>query len=210
MEETSSSTLKTYIVGDEITYNEMKFYVISPSDTTQDYVTLLKDEPIKYIDADWSTTEIASKISQDSNVYLQTAYLYSDTCVSAGDTSGCSTNYGTSSVKQIVDAWSNAKLTQSDLKEVEGYKARLIKYQELITNLGYEAKTEGTIFKSTNGETPDWVYNSNYWYLTMSAYNDFSFDIYGVDNDGRLFKDHTVYNYEGVVRPVINLLKSAI
>ena len=209
---------KEYNVGDEITYKGMKFYVIAPSDTKQDYVTLLKDEPIKYSDANWSTTEIASKISQDSNGYLTTAYLYSDTCVSAGDTSGCSTDYKTSSVKQIVDAWSNKNLSQSNLKEIDGYRSRLITYHELIDDIGFEKNTVCTVSCFESIEVlggREWIYNEDYsYYWTMSAYNDSTPYVWTVSYYNGHLNHYNVGDvdgsYSGVVRPVINLLKSAI
>ena len=80
-----------------------------------------------------------------------------------------SSDYATSEIKKVVDAWKDAKLTESELKEDSlGYKARLLTHDELTTNLGYEKTTTGTVPASSNGETPSWVYNSGYWYWTMS------------------------------------------
>ena len=213
VEETVTSEDEDYSVGDEITYNGIKFYVISPSYKTQDYVTLLKAEPIKYSDADWSTTEITSKISQDSNGYLNTAYFYSDTCASVhgSGSSGCNAYYDMSSGKQIVDTWSNTKLAQNDLKEVEGYKARLLTIGELTTNLGYDVNntSAGTRLLLT-AEVPSWVHNSNYWYWTMISYKDYDNEVWIVEKNGDLDCKYVFDTYGGVVRPVINLLKSAI
>ena len=211
--EEENGKYKKYSVGDEITYKGINFYVIAPSDTKTEYVTLLKAEPIKYSDADWSTTEIASKISQDSNGYLQTAYLFSDTCtsiaISNGTATGCNTDYKLSSIKQIVDTWSIAKLTQDNLKEVDEYKARLITKDELLDNLGYSYSNTATIPIIKNKNVPSFVYDSNYWYWTMSPYNDSDSNVWGVFDTGSLSRG-TLYSSNGVVRPVINLLKSAI
>ena len=187
-----------YNVGDEITYKGMKIYVIAPSDTKQDYVTLLKETPL--------TVEETTAYGSTSTYVSSNGYggAYYD------NTDPKSSDYATSEIKKVVDAWKYAKLTESDLKiDSLGYKARLLTHDELTTNLGYELKTEGTIYKSTNGETPSWVYDSDYFYWTMSPYNDSAFNVWYVGLDGNLLYDY-VYGFIGVVRPVINLKKSAI
>ena len=223
---------KEYNVGDEITYKGMKFYVIAPSDTKQDYVTLLKETPLTVDEVNtygvghvnrYTYSSVGTAYNQ--NGYGGMAYYSSPTCgyPTAGSstrvTTGCTNNYDKSEIKYAVDAWSNAKLTQSDLKEVDGYKARLLTHDDLTTNLGYEKTTTGTVPASSNGETPSWVYNSDYAYWTMSPRNDsiynvwFVSDWYGVLNfDASMYGNHYfVYDISiGGVRPVINLKKSAI
>ncbi len=201
---------KAYKIGDEITYNGINFYVIENSDENSDTVTLLKAEPLKKGEVDLSSTEIANKVSYNSNNYLTMAYYARDNCVSAGDISGCTTDYKLSDVKQVVDVWSNSKLKSSYLKEDKtGYSARLITVDELTDNLGYGDNGQGTIKMSQNGETPSWVYNSNYLYWTMSQYEDSTSYVWRVDGDGDVYYND-VYSNIGFVRPVITLLKSAI
>ena len=203
-------TYKAYKIGDEITYNGISFYVIENSDENSDSVTLLKAEPLKKGEVDLSSTEIANKVSYNSNNYLTMAYYARDNCVSAGDISGCTTDYKLSDVKQVVDVWSNSKLKSSYLKEDKtGYSARLITVDELTDNLGYGDNGQGTIKMSQNGETPSWVYNSNYLYWTMSQYEDSTSYVWRVDGDGDVYYND-VYSNIGFVRPVITLLKSAI
>lgn len=79
---------------------------------------------------------------------------------------GCITNYADSEIKYAVDAWKSAKAPLAT-------EARLILFDELIDNLGYEW---GTINPSTEGwkpssSTPSWVYNDSYWYWTDSETN---------------------------------------
>ena len=200
-------TYKAYKIGDEITYNGINFYVIENSDENNDSVTLLKEEPLKKGEVDLSSTEIANKVSYDGNNYLKMAYYSKDTCVTVGD-AGCTTDYNSSNIKQVVDVWSNSKLKSSDLKEDKtGYSARLITYNELIDNLGYGDNGQGTIKMSQNGETPSWIYNSNYWYWTMSKYEDSTSDVWFVINGGSVYS--TSVGDNGSVRPVITIKKSA-
>ena len=209
------TTYKAYKIGDEVTYNGINFYVIENSDENSDSVTLLKEEPLKKGEVDLSSTEIANKVSYDGNNYLKMAYYSKDTCVTVGD-AGCKTDYNSSNIKQVVDVWSNNKLKSSDLKEDKtGYSARLITYNELIDNLGYGDNGQGTIKMSQNGETPSWVYNSNYLYWTMSQYEDSTSYVWRVDGDGDVYYDAGMGRFNvddggGTVRPVITLLKSAI
>ena len=51
---------------------------------------------------------------------------------------GSGSTYATSDVKSVVDAWSAARFT-NQLETVDGYSARLLKYEE-FPNLGYENK----------------------------------------------------------------------
>ena len=185
-----------YNIGDTITYKGINFYVIAPSDTKQDYVTLLKAEPLT---SQETTTYGSTSTYVTSNGYGGAYY---------DNTDPKSTNYDDSDIKKVVDAWKEAKLTQDDLKEVDGYTTRLLMYDELFDNLGYEIQTCGTDeCKKYTENTPSWVYNSNYWYWTMSPYNDSASYVWYVNNNGYL--NGLVYG-DGVVRPVINLLKSAI
>ena len=222
-----------YNIGDEITYKGMKFYVIAPSDTKQDYVTLLKETPLTVDEVNtyggvgtsnnhvniyttYNTSASYYQKAYDANGYGGMAYYSSATCgyPTAGSSSGfttigCTTNYDESEIKKVVEAWKDAKLTESELKEDSlGYKARLLTHDELTTNLGY-AKQTGTTPPSSNGEMPSWVYNSDYRYWTMSQWGA-SF-VWLVGSNGNLDYCYVDGSYNnGVVRPVINLKKSAI
>ena len=190
-----------YNVGDEITYKGMKFYVIAPSDTKQDYVTLLKAEPLT---------------SQETTTYGSTSTFVTSNGYGGADydnTDPYSTNYDDSDIKKVVEAWSKAKLTQDDLKEDSlGYKVRLITFEELQNNLGYNQATWNVSYYIVNAEsTPSWVYNSDYLYWTMSPDNDSNIYVLYVSSSGYLYDGSVSYDgYGRVVRPVINLKKSAI
>ena len=113
-----------------------------------------------------------------------------------------------------MDRWAIDKLTERDLKSINGYKARLITFDELVDNLGYEYKIiitalQGYIFSET---TPNWVYNDNYWYWTMTPYESSKHQeiVWSIKEDGKLTESFPFTQNAASVRPVINLLKSAI
>ena len=128
---------------------------------------------------------------------------------------GCTTDYAKSEVKYVVDAWALDKLKANDLKEDKtGYSARLITVDDLVDNLGYTIIDGNTYFTPTADVTPSWVYNSKYWYYTMSQYEDSSSIVWIVRVNGNVgggSVHNNGGNYRlGSVRPVITLLKSAI
>ena len=88
----------------------------------------------------------------------------------------------------------------------------MITYDELTDELGYEKASRGTIMPSSNGDTPNWVWNSGngagYW--TMSGVADSTDRAWCVIGDGGLSRNFVNGYSNGAVRPVINLLKSAI
>ena len=211
---------KEYNVGDEITYKGMKFYVIAPSDTKQDYVTLLKAEPLTVDEVNTygaghvnmyvtsNTSDSYYQKAYNVNGYGGMAYYTSSTCGYNGS-SGCTNDYKESEIKYVVDAWELDKFKLNELKEVDGYSTRLITSEELFSNLGYDTnQTTADGHPVPTTDVPSWVYNRNYHYWGMDSYNDSSSNVYSIDYDGRL-SGNLVVNSD-VVRPVINLLKSAI
>ena len=191
---------QAFKVGDKITYKGEEYYTIEASSKTQDYVTLLKAEPLKSDEMRdiISGTEIASKVNL-SGTYAEVAFL-------------TKSDYSQSVIKQVVDVWANSKLTISDLKEVGNYKERLIKFEDLINNLGYDRATFIVSYYQVNPEyTPSWVYNDNYWYWTMSQVEDSNYQVWSVGNSGHLNEYEVDYgSLNGAVRPVINLLKDKV
>ena len=194
-----------YKVGDIVPYNGMDFYVIKDSSSKDDSVTMLKAEPItsSEISSYLPSTEIASKVDT-SGTYAAMAYYSKANCVSAGDQSGCSTDYTVSDVKQLVDMWKTNYASSAS-------EARLITLDELVDNFGYEYDDSNPTSKSYNKTviTPIWVYNSNYFYWTMSQYLDSSFDVWYVNGNGVISSNYVgnSYNSDHAVRPVIILSK---
>ena len=177
-------TYTAYTVGDHVSYNNVTYYVIEDSDTSSDTVKLLKENPL-------TKTEIEgyniSGLTVGGSTYGKVQY-------------GSSVDYSQSTVKQVVDKWAEGAVKSGDTAT-----ARLISHDDLVNNLGYENRVD-TINPSSNGTTPTWVYNSNYWYWTMSQYG-VSSDVWGVNYGGELFSNGV--SGSGMVRPVLVLSKSA-
>ena len=217
----TTTTYKEYKIGDIITYNGMNFYVIENSDENSDSVTMLKAEPLTVDEVNTygvghvnRYTDSSVGTAYNNNGYGGMTYYSSETCGYVNNSrvyDGCTTDYAQSEVKYAVDAWAKDKFQSSDLKKDEtGYSARLISHDDLINNLGYiDSLDTGKTTASSNGETPSWVYNRNYWYWTMSQCGDSASNVWVVDSDGRL-GSHGVGFIDGVVRPVVTLLKSAL
>ena len=215
-----------YKIGYKISYHGINFYVMKNSKKTDSTVTLLKAEPLTVDEVNtygvghvnrYTSSSIGTAYNQ--NGYGLMAYYTSTTCgyPTAGNSTyvetGCTTNYAQSEVKYVVDAWAVDKFQTSDLKEDEtGYSARLITLNELKDTLGYEYFNNGSLeeYRLTS-DTPDWVYNSKYYYWTMSPYEDSNSIVWKIETNGNLNKWSGISNgYGGGVRPVINLKKSVI
>ena len=180
-------TYTAYSVGDSVTYNNVNYYVIKNSGTTESSVTLLKAEPLSYSEVQTYSAGTGASI-YDKNGYGGMQYHSS------------SNSYEGSYIKTAVDAWKAAKAPAAT-------EVRLITIDE-VSSLGYEWYDNGsTAFWQKTENTPTWVYNSNYWYWTMSPYSDSSSDVWNVDESGGI-------GYHGgsggAVRPVIVLSKSEL
>ena len=102
-----------------------------------------------------------------------------------------STNeYDLSSVKDYVDNWAATTFINDELKEVNGYSARLL------------TKDEADIL---SGHSFTWfVGNNRYWTMTPYIYN----NIYLVSGDSIVYVGRSASSVN--VRPVINVYKSAL
>lgn len=114
------------------------------------------------------------------------------------DTSNNQVNYN--SINGILDNYASNIL--NDLKEVDGYKIRLITIDELI-KLGFSDKTN-TNYYEESVDTPYWIglNNSNYWVMNKP--------FMVVNYEGNNYVYEADYNDYAYVRPVINVYKSAI
>ena len=188
-EETSPTpTYRSYQVGDHVSYNGVTYYVIEDSDTTNDTVKLLKEEPLTKAEMD--NLNLSGITVSEQNGYGKVQF-------------GSSSDYSTSTVKQVVDAWKNTIVSSVDIETV-----RLISHSDLVDNLGYinSVDTSQTT-ASSDGITPNCVYNSNYSYWAMNSWNDSDSVVWIVSGDGRLYGNGV--NTSGMVRPVLELNKSA-
>lgn len=191
--QTNEITNKQYQVGDEISFNNEKWHVITESPASDDYVVVLKD--------------------QDLNDLKQKPYYE---CPEEDDNSiNCSMKMSNDYQKSVVkkyfdDTYINA-LNKNNLKEVNGYYIRLITINEL-ESLGCNLSEESC------SNAPSWLTSDIVsWtmsYTTESPTNDannafvysFGYDSYNGTNG--IYKTGVGSTLN--VRPVINLLKSSI
>ena len=180
-------TYTAYTVGNQVTYNNVNYYVIENSDTTQSTVKLLKAEPL-------SAQEISDYKPSEAQASGNGMQYHSS-----------SNSYEGSYIKTAVDAWKAAKAPAAT-------EVRLITIDE-VSSLGYEWYDNGsTAFWQKTENTPTWVYKSDYWYWTMSPCNDSSSDVWNVVGSGRFGVSGVSdgYGIGGAVRPVIVLSKSEL
>ena len=235
-----SITYDTYSIGDVVTFAGSNWYVIKNSSSEEDYVTLMKEKVLTNAElgdyaANYTVTcdypmmtggiHGCTTIGETITLpYGTMSYYWSDTCHYSGsygytgdDWSGCEghNDYEGSKVKEFLEGTYINTLGETNLKEVDGYKVRLITKEELQTNLGYATEMTGSYYEYSATNTPSWVYqnfgenqNNVYGYCTMTPRSENSFGVWRVSGTGNL--DYgSVYSGDGV-RPVINLLKSNI
>ena len=209
--------VKVYSVGDQITVANETYHIISVP-ANEDYVVALKDEPLTTSQLNtygaghlnrntWSSVGTA----YDNNGVGEMAYDSSDTCGYVNGSyvdSGCTTSYNSSEVKYAVDAWATAKFTD-ELKQVDGYGARLITYDEYYAMGEIERQETPTAPVNVFVPSYNWMYSNDYWYWTMTPDGDSSSSVWDVSDGGSLYNS-LVHNYNGAVRPVINVYKSKI
>ena len=179
-------------VGDVVEFADTEWRVIKSSTAAEDYLTLLKEEPFTLED-------------------LRSVYCYS--CNREDVTwSYDSTSYSSSNVRSYLDTYAS-HLGTNNLKEVDGYKIRLLTREELNGELGC---TGGNC---TSSPYASWLYQNggSYW-IMPSMYNN-QLDLSVVGNNGGIFWTDVYYenprtsyrDYQySRVKPVINLLKTAI
>ena len=190
--EEAAPTYTAYEVGDEVTYNNINYYVIKDSSTSEETVTLLKAEPLSYSDVQTYSQGTGAQ-TYDQNGYGGMQY-------------GTTSTYSTSYVKQAVDAWKTAQAPNAT-------NARLITLDDLRDNLGIElTQSNATSLQITVTEdTPTWVMGENYWYWTMTTNTDKTAEVWYVDgrSTATVFSNG-VQSGSGAVRPVITLSKTNI
>ena len=239
-----STTYDTYSIGDEVNFAGSNWYVIKNSSSEEDYVTLLKEKVLtneelgEYAASQTITCEasyaangsygctIEGQIVIEKNDTIP--YYWSDTChyggyfgYTSGDLSGCNghNDYEGSKVKEFLETSYIATLGETNLKEVDGYKIRIIKVEELQNNLGYSTELKGSNYDYSPENTPIWVYKNfsdsnnatrGYWTMTPGILTDSVSTVTGLSiSPSSIFINYGVDgNYR--LRPVINLLKSSI
>ena len=181
-------TYTAYTVGDHVSYNGVTYYVIEDSDTTNDTVKLLKENPLTKTEMD--DLNLSGITITEQNGYGNVKY-------------GSTVDYSTSTVKQVVDKWAEGAVKSGDTAT-----ARLITFDELLPNLGYDWSITSDGLGETpeaNENVPTWVYNINYYYWTMTPKADSS-SVWCVNYIGILDNNGVSSSY--MVRPVLELSKS--
>ena len=195
--DSSDMIYTSYTKGQIVTYDNQEYYVMNDSEGNKSYVKLLKKEPLT-----------ASEINTYNTDYTSTngeyPYLENSTCTSS-NTSNCSTNYDSSSIKTIIDSWSSKY--NNDLITINGYKARLVNNTDIMDYFAYESyyASPNNGYRASS-DTPNWAYINGSKYWSMQVSEDSNTQIYGVSNT---LSSENVYN-KLYIRPVINLKKCAI
>ena len=219
--------VKAYSIGDEITYNGIQFYVIENSDSSNNAVTMLKAEPLTVDEVNRYGTGHINKntgknkgIVYNNNGYGFIAYYSGVSCGADYKYTECVNQYELSDIKYVVDNWADGEFNDDDLiADSTGYKARLLRLEEMVSNLGYVEGFQATSYNITPSVTPSWVYSQQYQYWTMSTKTDsnyFVWDVgsngtagfYGVSNYSQSYS--ITYTNGSAVRPVITIKKSAL
>ena len=210
-------TYEAYSVGDEVTYNNVDYYVIKDSSASEEDVQLLKKDPLTVAQVNQYGAGHINRYTSDSvgtaydnNGYGGMAYYTSETCGYVNNNwiyDGCTTDYAQSEVKYAVDAW---KTAQAPLAT----NARLITLDDLTDNLGMELnRTNPTTYQITVTEDiPTWVMGENYRYWTMTANTDETSQVWYVNprSIAYVYSGHVGDGDGRVVRPVITLSKTNI
>ena len=221
-EDKNPQTYDVYSVGDEVTYNDVDYYVIKDSDESEEDVELLKKTPLTvaevnqfgagHVNMNVPSSKSYYQTAYDSNGYGGMQYYSSSTCGYNGSSwvyDGCTNAYEQSEIKYVVDAWKTAQAPNAT-------NARLITLDDMMNNFGIEFDTSGTTswnFTATE-DTPTWLMGENYVYWTMTADADNADNVWTVHP--RLYASVVSYSVgdndstSRVVRPVITLSKTNI
>ena len=203
-------TYTAYTIGNQVTYNNINYYVIKDSGAKESTVTLLKAEPLTVAEVNEYGAGHVNRYTIDSvgtayddNGYGGMAYYASETCREVHGSrvdDGCKNDYASSEIKYVVDAWKTAQAPAAS-------DARLITLEDL-KSLGYsDDSCIQSDYCSKSAEASSWLHiNSGYW--TSSQHNNLSSYVWGVGSN-HLYTSFVNSNY-GVVRPVIVLPKSAL
>lgn len=186
-----SVVTNSYNVGNAVLYNGAYWYIISSGD---DYVTLLKKDSL-------NVNELSNYFVAGTDGLM---YYGKEGCI---NNNTCNL-FNESSIKFALDNYKNN--IDNDLKDVNGYKIRLITIEEL-SKFGYIDKTSSNYFESTSN-TPYWLNDAIGDYWIMNSNNNTvnkSFIKVNYNHNGYIYEVNA-YDTLARVRPVINVYKSAL
>ena len=200
---------ESYAIGDSISFGDSNWYVIKNSSVDEDYVTVIKDRVL--------TREELGEYAESNSNTMKYKDIY-DTSTSGNY---ASITYDKSNVKKFLEESYLSSLESSsnneysnetgatNLKEVDGYKIRLIKFEELTGELGYEYDSRATTYVTKFENANVWLYGSSFGsYWTMSFNLSSSTFAWYVSQYGSLRSEGR--NLAMSIRPVINLYKNSI
>ena len=178
-----------YVVGDIVNFDGSNWRVVKNATVAEDYVTLMKERVLTNAELG----EYAYDSGYDTMIYHESSNIYS-----------------TSKIREMLESRYLSVLGELNLKEIDGYKIRLITLDELYNNL--ECKNDSC----SSSPHVSWIsqnfgggqnHVSGYW--TMSSNDLPSYGVWYIYLPGTILQSGVDYTLHGV-RPVINLLKSAI
>ena len=133
---------RAYSMGDKITFAGSDWYVIDNSPSSQNYVVVIKENVL-------TNAELGEYVCGTNTARFTVISPYTS-------------DYATSNVKAAVEAYMASKGMISELIEINGYKIRLITYDELINNLRCTSNS------CSASQYASWIISSdNYWTMTQ-------------------------------------------
>ena len=221
-----------YNIGDLVNYAGTEWRVIKDSAIDEDYVTLMKNKPL-------TNVELGNYAYQNSD---KMEYYWSSTChrdgiydgynYASNDYSGCSghNNYAESKIKEFLEGTYINSFNEKELKEVDGYKVRLITEEELRNNLSFGSANSIALLTNCCGystNVPEWVYKMFNSYPTYSGNGYWTMSPSSSDSGKSIaldvkYENVTGHRYYGIelnhvyvcnrdrIRPVINVFKDNI
>ena len=205
-----------YSIGDELTYNNVDYYVIENSDETKSTVNLLKKTPLTVSEVNQygvghinNYTIESQGSTYNENGYGSIAYYSSPDCSSVGGGwiyDGCKTNYDESDIKYVVDGWANGNINSEYL-----VNARLIN-QDDLDNLKYDVENSVSFMSTESYRFWTMIQvqsDSRDKILAMKGLNSYYFTSQ-LPQDNRYYPCQYCSKEYILVRPVISLSKAAL
>ena len=215
--------------GTEYTIKDEEYITIRNSFKAQDYVVLMKKRGLSISDINTYGVGYINKYTKDnSGVPLEytyedgyrsggVAYYSSSLCGYINDSwveTDCKVDYNDSDIIHIVNNWSSNKFNNGELKEVDGYKARLITFSELKP-YNYSIGGHNYVGSDMNTNFAYWIMPSEGQVLSLNKGN------YASQNGStisissghkRISEGNSVVesSYEYEIKPVINYQKSLL